>query len=30
VNGSRAVFAAYLLVIAVGVVYAVVIGLLGR
>jgi hypothetical protein len=30
VNGSRAVFAAYLLVIVAGVVYAVVIGLLGR
>ena len=29
-NGGRAVFAAYLLVILVGVVYAVVLGLLGR
>ena len=29
-NGSRAVFAAYLLVIVVGVVYAVALGLLGR
>ncbi|MCW2697033.1 MAG: hypothetical protein JWR62_2118 [Modestobacter sp.] len=29
-NSSRAVFAAYLLVIVVGVSYAVVIGLLGR
>jgi hypothetical protein len=30
VNGIRAVFAAYLAVIVVGVVYALVIGLLGR
>jgi hypothetical protein len=30
VNDSRAVFAAYLAVIVIGVVYAVVIGLLGR